>query len=256
MGAPPRPPSPLFLNSHPPLPPHCPPPPPHLTDFRALIWEVHKLPKDLFSRSPRELRAAEHAPCFGLSEPRRIVSNAHKLSYFVSHSWEDKALDKLGALDAHFKRRAGRPISLWLDKVCINQANPDMAITVLPILIGGCQRVLLLLSRSYLQRLWCVWELFSLFTFCNKELALERLELLPLEGGIQLQRFNIDHAHCFSPNEEFRLRQLLHDMDIARLKACVDLVSTHLAERALGSHGAASAPGLDSGQRADLPPVL
>lgn len=95
----------------------------------------------------------------------------------------------------------GRYPSLWLDKVCIDQGCPDNALAVLPINISACKQVLVLLSSTYLSRLWCVWEVFSLFTFCNKELAAERLLFLSLDSNIQLENFHIDHAHCFDPNE-------------------------------------------------------
>jgi hypothetical protein len=51
----------------------------------------------------------------------------------------------------------------------------------------------------------CVWELFSLFTFCYGELALERIKIISIEGADDplealvemLRRFSFDEAHCF-----------------------------------------------------------
>ena len=31
------------------------------------------------------------------------------------------------------------------------------------------KQILILMSSSYVKRLWCIWELFALVTFCNKE---------------------------------------------------------------------------------------
>ena len=43
--------------------------------------------------------------------------------------------------------------------------NPGDGISVLPINIGACSKMLILLGKTYLERLWCVWEeLFTLFT--------------------------------------------------------------------------------------------
>ena len=69
------------------------------------------------------------------------------------------------------------------------------------------------MGPTYLKRLWCIWEIFTLFCFCNDELAAERIEILPLidtnELIEQLETFNIDEAHCFDPNEEYKLRYLM-----------------------------------------------
>jgi len=65
-----------------------------------------------------------------------------------------------------------------------------------------------------------VWELFTLFIFCNKEtMALERLEILFIEGNDYLkiinalEKFDINNAHCFDPNEEYKLRRIIQDID-------------------------------------------
>ena len=34
----------------------------------------------------------------------------------------------------------------------------------------------------------------------------------------KLRNFSIDRCHCFDPNEEFKLRQILHDIGIDRLE--------------------------------------
>jgi hypothetical protein len=121
--------------------------------------------------------------------------------------------------------------TLWLDKVCIDQRNPGHALAVLPINIGACKKVLILLSPSYLTRLWCVWELFALFTFCYKELAVARVQVVPL-GDARVGEFDIDNAHCFDPNEEFKLRQIIHDIGVQRLTECLAVMSGKLAHRA------------------------
>jgi len=48
---------------------------------------------------------------------------------------------------------------------------------VLPVNISSCKQVLVLLGKTYMKRLWCLWELYCLFVFCNKEIALDRVEV-------------------------------------------------------------------------------
>ena len=73
--------------------------------------------------------------------------------------------------------------------------------------------MLILLGKTYLTRLWCIWEVFTLCTFCNDELALERIEIILLDDydeiSNQLKKFSIDEAHCFDPKEEYKLRYIL-----------------------------------------------
>ena len=71
-----------------------------------------------------------------------------------------------------------------------------------------------------------MWEIFSVFTFCNQEIALERVEICNLEEGVivskELGSFNINKCHCYDPNEEYRLRVILHKIGIdSRLKPCM-----------------------------------
>jgi hypothetical protein len=89
--------------------------------------------------------------------------------------------------------------------------------------------MLVLMSTSYMKRLWCVWELFTLFTFCNKELALERIYMLSVNSKDgdevdalkELESFDINKAHCFDPNEELKLRSIMNMIGIERLQRCI-----------------------------------
>ena len=44
--------------------------------------------------------------------------------------------------------------TVWLDKVCINQAEPGLGIAVLPINVCYCKKMLIILTEAYLARLW------------------------------------------------------------------------------------------------------
>ncbi len=54
-----------------------------------------------------------------------------------------------------------------------------------------------------------------MFTFCNKQLARERVIIRKLHGdptfdvARAIAEFDIDNAHCFDPNEELKLRHLM-----------------------------------------------
>merc|ERR1712039_220061 len=60
------------------------------------------------------------------------------------------------------------------------------------------------------------WELCTLFSFVEEESAIERLKFVPLHSDMdqdnvinQLAKFDHSRAHCYDPNEEFRLRAVI-----------------------------------------------
>jgi len=207
------------------------------SNLRSFRWE--KFTDDLLLSSPRELSSNEEKlRIYNLSEHITVTRRIDKIDYFVSHSWEDSGENKCEVLrkfSEDFNSRHGRYPTFWLDKVCIDQMNPTNGIATLPINIGSCQSMLVLMSSSYMKRLWCVWELLTLFTFCNKELALERIKILSVKSKDnvevdileELENFDINNAHCFDPNEELKLRKIISMIGIERLKRCVnDLAET------------------------------
>ena len=249
----------------------------NLRAFDFSLWH-----DDLFAISPRALKSeVEKANLFQLSHGvTEIKFEWQKIDFFCSHSWEDDSsavvsakckllrdfsktkLDASGRLCSRWRRQP----TYWLDKVCIDQRDTSRGVAVLPINVGACKKMLIILSSTYFRRLWCVWELFTLFTFCNKEMAMERIEILPLEsvdnettsspevscfdpsqefrqslhnvGEVdnsilnQLKSFDIDNAHCFDPNEEFKLRQIINDMGID-FTQCLELIARELKKKAL-----------------------
>ena len=84
---------------------------------------------------------------------------------------------------------------------------------MLPINIMSCRYVLVLHGSTYSQRLWCIWELFTLFSFSPLEVAISRLKLLPLDPNNnvlkRLESFDIKDSHCYDPNEEMKLRYII-----------------------------------------------
>jgi len=109
------------------------------------------------------------------SEPRAMG----QCDAFISHSWSDPPGPKWAALSAWaeaFEEEHGRPPTVWLDKLCIDQRNVQEALACLPIFLAGCDRLLVLAGPTYSSRLWCVMELFA---FLKMGAPLERITVLP-----------------------------------------------------------------------------
>jgi len=90
--------------------------------------------------------------------------------WFVSHSWHDDRAAKQGALDAigaGFRKREGREPTIWFDRVCVHPAFHQESLHCLPVYLHACRSVLVLCGPTYLTRLWCVWELYTLFAFAD-----------------------------------------------------------------------------------------
>ena len=187
--------------------------------------------------------------------PYPYYSPGQRIDYFLSHAWADAPAGKLAALRSFLTRTGGG--SLWFDKVCINkcvEADAARAIAALPVNVAACSKVLVLLGPEYLKRIWCVWELQSVFTFCIKELAVERIALVVVDGGgggggapfdvtpETFSRWSLDEAHCFDPNEEFRLRRLVHDIGPERFTESVRNLGACEIFRVPAAAGAATAP--------------
>ena len=96
---------------------------------------------------------------FSLSESVAVSNRFGKIDYFISHSWVDNAEKKCHGLEAFIDRcnSSGKSPSFWLDKVCIDQNDTTKGIEALPINIGACKKVLILMGKTYMKRLWCIW---------------------------------------------------------------------------------------------------
>jgi hypothetical protein len=112
-----------------------------------------------------------------------------------------------------------------LPRECGRKGKEDYRLNLLPVNLAACKRLLVLMGPSFLSRLWCVWEVFSIFAFSNRAIAYESVHVLSLysdpdwvaklpdEGSI-----SIDDAHCFDPNEELKLRAILFDIGMERVE--------------------------------------
>ena len=202
---------------------------------RAFQFPRTTFDADLLERSPRDIKGQEEkAAMFAKSTQKELAPSV--LDFFLSHSWDEEGVDrrvKIDALERFFKREGGDR-TLWLDKVCIDTTDDtakNNAITGLPITVGACKKVLVLLSPTYLQRIWCVFELQAVFAFCVKELAVDRVIIVDAGGGGELLKraalaWTIDHAHCFDPNEELRLRRLAAVLGVERFNESIRNLAT------------------------------
>lgn len=212
-----------------------------LSNIRYFKFE--NFTNDLLIKSPRFLTTdVEKLKTFALSHSPKIIKKRKYVDYFVSHSWSDNALAKcyvLRTFVTDIKLKNGTYPTLWLDKVCINQFNPVDSLVVLPITIAMSKKILVLMSDTYMKRLWCIWELFTVITFSRKELAMERI-IIKYVGSYNENRnikkeenkmiisliedFDFNNAHCFDPNEEIKLRKIMIAIGVDRLISCFNSV--------------------------------
>ena len=177
-------------------------------NLRCIDWE--SINEDLFTKSVRDNSATS---LYSLSRPLR---DKEAISYFISHAWDDNGglkYQKLKALAESYKSSYSRYPTFWFDKVCFDQANISDGLKVLPINVMSCQKLLVLYGKQYSTRLWCIWELFVMFSFADVSEAQKRLTIVPLEDGVGLNEslasFDSCNAHCYDPNEEAKLRQVI-----------------------------------------------
>jgi len=137
------------------------------------------------------------------------------IDWFISHSWHDDPRAKFQCLQEEanaFKRLRGRWPVLWLDKVCIDQANIRQSLKCLPVYLMACNSMLVLGGTTYIDRLWCVWELYTLFAVSERD---PKLIVRDFSWGAttlteRLATFTLgEHANCYDPNEKAKLLQAI-----------------------------------------------
>jgi hypothetical protein len=158
----------------------------------------------------------------------------------MSHSWYDDPelkYEKLTILADIFKKKYGRYPTFWIDKLCIDQKNISDGLKVLPINVMACKRMLVLCGPTYLKRLWCAWELCTLFSFMSEEQGLKRVEMVLVEKEInfkvmqRLTSFRLANAHCYDPNEESRIRRVVGAVGEARFNKRITRLTDTLCDK-------------------------
>jgi len=144
---------------------------------------------------------------------------------FVSHSWHDDPVSKWERLQewrVTFKaEHNGREPRLWIDKYCLNQNSIDDSLACLPVYLAGCSKLLILCGTTYLQRLWCLVEIFIFLEMGGRR---SHLDVRILKSGNMLeavQQFDSRNATCFTEHDTERLRKVVevtgHDQIMALL---------------------------------------
>ncbi|EOD07067.1 hypothetical protein EMIHUDRAFT_198333 [Emiliania huxleyi CCMP1516] len=164
-----------------------------------------------------------------------------EFSVFVSHSWHDSREGKWAALQQWAKsdteERGTAPL-LWLDAACVAPEDAG-ALDLLPLLVSGCQRFLILAGPTYAHRrarrrrervvlrftysrsstrLWCVVELFC---FLKNGGDIDRVTVLPVVEASneadeaaadatralqrELGRFSVQRARCSQERDTQKL---------------------------------------------------
>ena len=95
----------------------------------------------------------------------------------------------------------------------------------------ACKKVLVLCGDTYATRLWCIWELYTLFALSEVwEDALMRLEILDISTsgdiGAKLQAFELPYCHCYNPNDEYKIRSAIEQGPGGECN--VDVVVSHM----------------------------
>lgn len=123
---------------------------------------------------------------------------------FLSHSWHDPPDLKWEALQ-HWRRQFRveyrREPKVWIDKYCIDQTDIQASLMCLPVVLAGCQSLLILAGPTYLTRLWCLEEVFI---YLQMGRGHESMELHVIADGVpeQISQFDVTKARCHLAADE------------------------------------------------------
>lgn len=143
---------------------------------------------------------------------------------FLSHSWHDNAEGKWAALQQwrlSFKsQHEGREPHFWIDKYCIDQNNIGSSLACLPVYLAGCKKLLVLCGATYLDRLWCMVEIFVFL-----EMGADLCDLEVITCGTQpegLAAFDVRNARCFDDDDTARLQYVIQAAGYQRINQLVE----------------------------------
>eukprot|EP00927_Polykrikos_kofoidii_P030780 TRINITY_DN26497_c0_g2_i1.p1 TRINITY_DN26497_c0_g2~~TRINITY_DN26497_c0_g2_i1.p1 ORF type:complete len:628 (+),score=77.16 TRINITY_DN26497_c0_g2_i1:33-1886(+) len=129
---------------------------------------------------------------------------------FLSHSWSDAAEAKWDAIQnwrAQFKNsHNGREPTLWIDKFCIDQRNIDASLRCLPVFLSSCRQLVIAFGPTYLQRLWCVIEIF---VFLEIGSSPRRVALLGDPLFDRIESFDAYKTQCYLESDKERLLSII-----------------------------------------------
>ena len=172
----------------------------------------------------------------GALEALRDPCRPGETDWFLSHSWHDDRAAKqaaLAAIGSTLMQRTGREATVWFDRVCVHPAFREESLQCVPVYVHACHGMLVLCGPTYFARLWCVWELYTMFAFAKAPSLMVAVlrgrgedawaDEAADDGGSggsggaalrvmqrRLERFSLADAHCFDPNEERQLRAAIN----------------------------------------------
>jgi hypothetical protein len=131
---------------------------------------------------------------------------------FVSHSWFDDAVKKCNTIlnwAKDFQSQHGRPPRIWCDKFCLKQTSDElnMSIPCLPIYLLSCERMLLLKTKTFLTRLWCLTEVYTNFQMGLTSESDNMMDVIHLEDEKTDVLVSVAAAKCSFQEDEDALRQ-------------------------------------------------
>ena len=133
-----------------------------------------------------------------------------EIDWFISHSWHDSPEAKYSALQAArstFVAANKREPVVWMDKFCIDQTSIADSLMCLPVFLAGCKQLYLFCGPTFLERLWCLLEIF-VYLEMGGRVDDVTLVLAPPDDAYfeeRFARFDVSHATCFDPVERDRL---------------------------------------------------
>jgi len=165
-----------------------------------------------------------------------LSADAEKVDVFVSHSWsapEDwpsmmgdvsyadlkstqlAAMAKDVALSQSQSLSDWRSITFWVDKACIPQDVPDLkekCILLIGKFIQKCDRVCVLFTWHYLERLWCVYEMARIVQDKDPSQVFLQVEAFVNEQTFPLylqaiRGFSIRSTKCFLDSDRELLQK-------------------------------------------------
>eukprot|EP00927_Polykrikos_kofoidii_P066479 TRINITY_DN6207_c0_g1_i11.p1 TRINITY_DN6207_c0_g1~~TRINITY_DN6207_c0_g1_i11.p1 ORF type:complete len:581 (-),score=42.35 TRINITY_DN6207_c0_g1_i11:37-1779(-) len=181
--------------------------------FRCISWEVlRQHPWIITDARPLDGTTSTNE-LFHLSEPCTLG----ECDMFFSHSWHDDFELKWKALESwceDFTWKKGRSPRLWLDKVCVDQANVEQDLQCLPVFMAGCDTLLVSCGLTYTRRLWCAVELLVFKVMSGGH----RVPTVWLMGKTDEERdmardawrqFDVANCECFNPEDKSRFLKVV-----------------------------------------------
>lgn len=186
-------------------------PPPQVLDmakqrFRTISWT--DLPYEVMAGGAIG-NGTVSDELYRLSRPTQLG----ECDFFLSHSWHDDVNAKWDVLRVcceDFMAQKGRPPTLWIDKVCIDQANIETDLECLPVFLAACRALLVLAGETYTSRLWCVLELYVFVSMqeFGQQLQQDDLQVIPLDNSniIELwSNFDATVCECACPEDKAKI---------------------------------------------------